>query len=131
MTSPDDTTVYRLDIEVLKGGVFDPKRKFSLVDPYGFLFMEEKALSPIGLVYDRIIISTFTSTCLFRITVVGVMFVCILNRTMFNCLKRDKFHYAVCQTLKKDIFLFEKTVNIFAFIYLQVCVPVHDLASDE
>lgn len=131
MTSPDDTTVYRLDIEVLKGGVFDPRREFSLVDRYGYLFREEPALTPIGLVYDRIIISMFTSTCLFRITVVGVMFVCILNRTMFNCLKQDKFRYAVCQTLKKDIFLFEKTVNIFTFIYLQVCVPVDDLASDE
>lgn len=108
MTSPDDTTVYRLDIEVLKGGVFDPKRKFSLVDPNVFLFMEEKALTPIWLVYDRIIISTFTSTCLFRITVVGVMFVCILNRTMFNCLKRGKFHYTVCQTLKKIYFYLRK-----------------------
>ena len=122
MSSQDGSTVYHLTINVLEQRVIGPDHVRNV---------EKPALPPIGLVYDRIIIAMSTSICLFRIAVVRVMFVRILNMTMFNCLKRDKFHYAVCQTLKKDIFLCEKTVNIFAFIYLQVCVPVNDLASDE
>ena len=83
--------MYRLTINVLEQRVIGPDHGRNV---------EKLALTPIGLVYDRIIIAMFTSICLFRIAVVRVMFVRILNMTMFNFLKRDKFHYAVCQTLK-------------------------------
>lgn len=88
MTTLNDTTLYRLDIKVLK------QRGSAVIGPDDVRYVQNPAVTHIRFVYDRIIIHHHVNINIyfFCIAVVGVMFVRIFNMTMFNCLKRDKFH---------------------------------------